>query len=149
MNPKTKSTLLSIPFSILWLLLFYSIFVAVGVLLMFIFRFLHKLPVIGTIVNTIFYLRGDSPYSVSLIISAVVAYLIVIAVSGAALKSGRTKGLSVFCAGIYIATLNVIFFIINLLFKGAIIANIIAIVASVPLIAVGRCSLKDSKISEY
>lgn len=144
MKAKAKSVAKAIPLSFLWLLAYYLIFAACGMLLFFLFTLLHSVPIVKTLVDLLFYLRGDTPYFVSLLYAAIITYTIINLIADKAVKTDTTRSLSLFCTGIYLTVFNVVFLVVNLIFKDSIIANVLIIISGLIFTFYNRKKREDS-----
>lgn len=126
-----KSFFVSIPFSILGLFEFYTIYVAIVLVATLVFWGLSYIPIINTLVDWFFHIRGDSSDILATLIAATLAYVGTSATAEHIIN--KTRKPTLMLVGIYIAVLNVIFLIVNLINSVAVLPNIIIGIAGIAL----------------
>ena len=124
--------------SVLAFIVYYIVFAVGTVISAFVFLLLSKIPVISSIVNYLFYMRGDNAGILSYIIGAILSFLVVFKILSAMLKNDKTQKLAFFIAGIILIVLNVMFLIVNIAYGDAFFVNIVNIFVSIGFIKVGK-----------
>lgn len=108
---------------------------------------LIKMPILGKLIDWLFYFRGDTPDFLVTAISAIIAYVASTEVSERINKDAPTIGLSCILVGSILALFHIPSLIINLIYHGNVMANIIQLVAGIGLIVHGKneWEIKESK----
>ena len=111
--------------SILAFIIFTAVYFFVFLILGFVAYFLLKLPVIGTIIDYLFFFRGDSPDIVLCLITASISYFVVMATQEKLLKDTFTRGVSFIAFGGILILLHVASLILNLVYGNSILQNVV------------------------
>ena len=128
---KITSLILAILFSLLWLIAFYLMFAVSALLFSLIFTLLINTPIINTLIDLWFHVRGDSPDMLMQLISPAIAYYTVGAISDKLVKNEEARRLSLLCTGVCLIVLNIISLVINLLSNASLFANIVVTITGV------------------
>jgi hypothetical protein len=105
---------------------------------------LSKIPLIGKLVNLLFYFRGDTPDMLLAILCPGVAYYVTMAAQKAMNKESRTRGLSCVLHGVCIVLLQIVFIVINLIYGDGILKNVIQAIAGFVIFSNGMGELKEN-----
>ena len=129
-------------------LLAYAIFSAVYFIVYLIFGlaidFLLEIPVIGWLIDLLFFFRGDTPDMMLSLLSPGIAYLVTMAAQLKINKETPTRGLSCILLGIFIMLLHIVSLIINLIYGDGIFKNIIQAIAGFFIFSSGLGELKEN-----
>lgn len=126
----------------------FAVFSAVCFLVYFIcglaINLLLEIPVIGWLIELLFFFRGDSPDMVLSILSPGVAFFVTMTIQEKINKEAPTRGLSCVLLGIFIVLLHIVSLIINLIYGDGIFKNIIPIIAGCIIFSGGMGELKEN-----
>lgn len=141
-KPKPK-VFRSIITSLLALFIFGAIYLTAYVILAGIVYILSLIPVVSSLWDLLFYWRGDSPDMLLAILAPTISFFITMTVQDAINKDKPTKGLSCVLLGIFLMTLHIISFIINLIYEDVVLANITQAIAGFIIFRAGRAYLEE------
>lgn len=110
---------------------------------------LSLIPVIGKLVDLLFYMRRDTPDMMLSLFSPILAYYCTMAAQEAINKDKPTRGISCVLLGIIIIVLHLFSIISNLLLGEGILKNIIQAIAGFVIFNSGKGCLKESKEVHY
>lgn len=131
----------SIFLAIISFVVFYLSYLLVYLLISAAITLLSKLPIIGFLIDWIFYIRGDTPdMMLSLLcpmVSFYTAYGSIVAMSQ---KQEATTNLSAKILGVLLVSINIISVIINLIYGEGILKNICVIIAGILIFSSGKDS---------
>ena len=102
-----------------------------------------KIPVIGWLIDLLFFFRGDTPDMALSILSPIIAYFVTLGVQEKMNKETPTRGLSCVLLGILIILLHIVSLIINLIHGDGILKNVIQIIAGYVIFNGGISDLKE------
>lgn len=130
----------SIFFSIISIVAFYLCWFAVLFALGAVFLLLSKIPVISSILEFVFKMRGDAPDILIWIISAICAYRATTWMLHRFHDSEVSENLSLKITGITLLVLNIVFLIVNIMGRSSFFPNIVVGVAGLSMFLHGRSS---------
>ena len=133
-----KSIFASIPLSILGLLAFYLVYGIAFLIIALLFWIISYIPILNTLFDWLFRIREDTPDMFAMFTSTVIAYFGYAATIGLISKKAETQKLTLMLTGIYLIVLNVIFLIANLVFRNAILPNILLGIAGIVIFFNGK-----------
>lgn len=126
---KFKTISVSIVLSVLGLIAFYAISFIVAMVFAFLFSIIAAIPVLGTLVDWLFSIRGDTPDMLAILLAAIISYLVLMFLFKFLCKSLSTHRIAAILLGVYLIALNAVFLLINLVGDSSIYTNIIFIIA--------------------
>lgn len=109
-----------------------------------VFYLLLKIPLIGRLVELLFYSRGDTPDMMLSLLCPGLAYLVTMAIQEALNKETPTKGLSCVILGVLIMLLHIISGVINLIYGEAILKNVVQLVTGFAIFSSGIGHIKKT-----
>ena len=133
-----KSIFASIPLSILGLLEFYLIYGIVCLIIVLLFWLISYIPIFSTLVEWLFRIREDTPDMFAMLVSTGIAYLGFTATIAHLAKKTETQRFTLMFTGIYMIVLNVIFLILNLVSRNAILPNVLIGIAGIVIFFKGK-----------
>ena len=107
---------------------------------------LVRMPLIGKLIDLLFFFRGDTPDMALALLCPGVAYYVTMFAQAAMNKETRTRGLSCVLHGAGIVLLQVISIVINLIYGDGILANITQLVAGFAIFSGGMGELKETDL---
>lgn len=134
--------------ALLGLLTFGLVYFVSYVIVSGIISLLLKIPVIDKLLGWLFYVRGDTPDMMLSLMAPILAYYGTMAIQEYINKDKPTRGLSCILLGIFIMVLHIFSIVINLLYDGGILKNIIQAIAGFVIFNSGRGYLDEAK-EEY
>lgn len=135
---KVKVIISAIFFSVLGVVLFYLLMMCctlIGSLLLYI---LSIIPIVNTLLDWLFSLRGDSPNIFLVSCSLTIACWILTLLSKTLIKNVDTRKLTLILIGLVLIVLNVLFLIINVIFEDSIFSNILTVIVGFVIFFKGR-----------
>ena len=123
-------------FSVVYFLVYFLCGLLINLLL--------KIPLIGWLIDLLFFFRGDSPDMVLSILSTGVAFFVTMTIQEKINKEAPTRGLSCVLLGIFIVLLHIVSLIINLIYGDGILKNVIQIIAGCIIFSGGMGELKEN-----
>lgn len=105
---------------------------------------LLKIPLIGRLIDLIFFFRGDSPDLMLSLLCPGVAYFVTMSLQEKINKEAPTRGVSSVLLGIFIMLLNIASLIINLIYGDGILKNVIQIIAGLVIFFGGMGEIKEN-----
>lgn len=147
MNQKPK-VFKSILTAILGALVFGGVFFLTALIVGGIIYLLTQIPVIGGLIEWLFYMRGDSPDLLIALLAPQLAYAAAKSVLSKINKDAPTLGLSCEIAGISIAAVHILSLVANLLAGDSVLFNIAQGIAGVVLFFFGKNTISESSNSE-
>ena len=131
------SVLAFIIFSVVYFLVYFICGLVVNLLL--------EIPVIGRLIDLLFFFRGDTPDMALSILSPGIAFFVTMAAQEKLHKDAPTKGLSCVLLGIIIVLLHIVSLFVNLIYGNGIFKNIVQIIAGFIIFSNGMGELKENK----
>lgn len=132
MSEKHTFSLASIPLSILGIFVVHLIYGLSNLLISLLFWILSYIPVLKKLISWIFSTRGDTPNVFAATIAAIIAYYLFSLIVEQIIKKENTKKFTLILTGILAMIVNVLFFIINLIYSSPILVNVyLAIVGAI------------------
>lgn len=105
---------------------------------------LSKIPLIGRLVDLLFFFRGDTPDMMLSLLCPGIAYLVTMAAQEKINKETPTRGLSCILLGIFIMILHIVSLIINLAYGDGILKNVIQLIAGFIIFSNGMGDIKKN-----
>lgn len=129
--------------AILCLAIFGAVYLLAYLILGGIFNILAKIPVIRWLLNLLFFIRGDTPGIVLLLVAPILAYYATMVLQQSVNKEKPTMGLSCILLGIFLTTIHALSLIVNLINGESVFPNITQAIAGLVIFFSGRGVLKE------
>lgn len=124
-RPKIFKAILT---SVLAFIIFFVVYFLVYIICGLAIDLLLGIPVIGWLIDLLFFFRGDSPKLVLSLLSPGVSYWVTIIIQEKISKDAPTMGLSCILLGVGVALLQVLSLVLNLIYGESIWTNIVLII---------------------
>lgn len=128
----------AILFSLLSLIVFGLAYILTFLIVGGIIYLLTLIPIVNKLIGWLFYIRGDTPNSMLILLSTIIAYVVTTEIHERIIKDDPTTGLSCILTGSYIALLQIASLIINIMYGDPFFINIVQIIAGISLIVHGK-----------
>ena len=139
-KPKVFKAILT---SILAFIVFALVYIAAYLIFGGLILLLSKIPLIGSLVDLIFYFRGDSPDLMLSLLCPGIAYIVTMATQAAVNKDAPTRGLCSILLGVGIVLLQAVSLVLNLIYGESIWTNIVLIITGCIIFSSGYGEIKE------
>ena len=130
---KLTSVLASLLWSILGLLGIYLVYGIAVLAFSLVLVILSCIPIVSILVEWLFRVREDTPVMFAMYFGTTIACIALTEIAKRIIKNEKTRKRSLMLTGIFLTALNVMFLIINLISRTAILANILLAIAGIVL----------------
>ncbi|MBO5047415.1 MAG: hypothetical protein J6D19_03285 [Clostridia bacterium] len=130
---KLTSVLASLLWSILGLLGIYLVYGIAVLAFSLVLVILSYIPIVSILVEWLFRVREDTPVMFAMCFGTAIACIALTEIAKRIIKNEKTRKRSLMLTGIFLTALNVMFLIINLISRTAILANILLAIAGIVL----------------
>ena len=128
-----KQVLASIPLSVLGLLVTYLVYGITTLAIALVFVILSYIPIVSAIVEWLLRAGDNTPDMYAMFFGTVIAYMVLTETAKRIINNEETRRRSLRLTGIVLTALNVVFLIINLISRAAILPNVLLAISGIVL----------------